>query len=95
MQCRNRGANHINIVIHCKYGKHKSVAFATMLAQAMCHYEQVHVELEHLSRSNWSRRGCGHVPCRQCDQLGTEKKAVMTRVMDMFDNVFERDGWFI
>ena len=67
------GMTEFHIVIFCKWGKHRSVALAVLLALVL--WQAGHwTRVEHLCRAKWSRFGCGtgH-SCQECDESGLFK----------------------
>ena len=84
----------VNIVIFCKYGKHRSVALGTLLQKLMQIYVG-NVNIRHLAFANWSRHGCGHKLCAECDTMTWQKRAILKRARVIFDSVFVGEDWFI
>jgi len=84
----------VNIVIFCKYGKHRSVALGTLLQKLMRIYVD-NVNIRHLAFANWSRHGCGHKLCAECDAMTWKKRAILKRARAIFDSVFVGEDWFI
>jgi hypothetical protein len=65
----------LHVVCMCNYGKHRSVAMATMLYLLLRQLQFPVHEPIHLNRADfWSKSGCGWVNCEACDSLHSEVK---------------------
>ena len=61
------GISEFLILIWCKWGKHRSVALATLLDCVLRHAGHNTV-VEHLCQTKWSAFGCGtRWTCQECD----------------------------
>ena len=81
-----------NIVVFCDWGKHRSVGVAFLLREAM-HIVLPNVDLpevEHLSRTYWSKWKCGWRRCAECDDMDVWKQAVICKASDMFKRAWSR-----
>ena len=62
-----------HIVIFCKWGKHRSVALAVLLAYVLS-WAGKYTRVQHLCRAQWSCSGCGRGHwCQECDESGSFK----------------------
>ena len=71
----------VYIVFECKWGKHRSVAMAEMLARVLGNDYMCCIH--HFSRKYWSRSRCGWVSC-DCSKMTHIKEAALLRVEAMF-----------
>ena len=81
----------VSIIVYCDHGKHRSVALAQLLREAIAREENLfQVEaLQHLHKHKWSLKKCGHRACKQCDD--TEHcSAVKTELYCRAHKIFSR-----
>ncbi len=72
---KQRLCEEVCVVVWCNWGKHRSVAEATVLYLLCKHTLELDVEPPtHHHRMKWSRKWCGHQPCESCDRLDSVAK---------------------
>ena len=87
----------VSMIVYCDHGKHRSVALAQLLREAIAREENLfHVEaLQHLHKHKWSLKKCGHRACKQCDDTehcSAAKTELYCRAHKIFSRLWQESN---
>ena len=71
----------VTVAFFCNLGKHRCVALATMFAEAWALLGGS-VNVEHLCKGCWAKKGCGWSDCGACDpRLHSERRKALAKTV--------------
>ena len=77
----------VNVVLQCKWGKHRSVAAAEISQYMVLHDERGQALTEHLAKPNWGKRKCGRQWCK-CHGMNAQKHQVLREALPIWKKIW-------